>query len=38
MPRKPFLTACRMCAGLGGVVANCETSGAAFPRAEELRA
>lgn len=38
MPRKPFLMACRMGVGLGGVVANCETSGAAFPRAEDLRA
>ena len=37
MPRKRFLTACLMIVSCGAAVASCETPGAAFPRAEDLR-
>lgn len=37
MPRKRFLTACLMIVSCGVGVASCETPGAAFPRAEDLR-
>lgn len=37
MPRKPFLIACLMIVSCGVGVASCETPGAAFPRAEDLR-
>ncbi|MNS13808.1 hypothetical protein D3C72_454090 [compost metagenome] len=37
MPRKSFLMACLMIVSCGVAVASCETPGAAFPRAEDLR-
>lgn len=37
MPRKRFLIACLMIVSCGAAVASCETPGAAFPRAEDLR-
>ncbi|WEK56499.1 MAG: hypothetical protein P0Y52_07990 [Candidatus Brevundimonas phytovorans] len=37
MPRKPFLMACLMIVSCSVAVASCATSGAALPRAEDLR-